>query len=408
MNDLRVNGRRLQECLVGLSQHGRTAQGGVSRVAYSQADIEGREYAIALMWQAGLQVRVDPVGNISGRREGSESGVPAILFGSHIDSVPNGGAYDGALGSMAAIEVVQALAEAGYCNRHPFEVAIWADEESGLIGSRGYVGALSDADLSASGEDGISLADKIRRIDGHPERIGDAKPADGSLTAYVELHVEQGSILESEGIDIGIVQGFVGINHYDVTITGRADHAGTTPMSGRRDALLAGAATVLAVDEIVKSIPGEQVGTVGRLIVRPGAPNVVPGEVELTVELRDLEMAMIESVWRRIQVKLDEIATKHGTRVTHKLRQSLPGALTNPRIRRVIAQAAEVCRLSSRSMPSGAGHDAQNLARICPAGMIFVPSVGGISHSPEESTRPADVENGANVLLQTILQLDQA
>ncbi|NIM49872.1 MAG: hydantoinase/carbamoylase family amidase [Gemmatimonadales bacterium] len=407
MNDLRVNGRRLQEYLVGLSRHGRTAQGGVSRVAYSQADIEGREYTIALMWQAGLQVRVDPVGNIFGCREGSESGAPAILFGSHIDSVPNGGAYDGALGSMAAIEVVQALAEAGYCNRHPLEVAIWADEEGGLIGSRGYVGALSDSDLSASGEDGISLADKIRRIDGHPERIGDAKPADGSITAYVELHVEQGSTLESEGIDIGIVQGFVGINHYDVTITGRADHAGTTPMNARSDALLAAAATVLAVDETVKSIPGEQVGTVGRLCVRPGVPNVVPGEVELTVELRDLEMALIESVWRRIQLKLEEIATGHGIEVAHTLRQSLPGALTDPRIRRAIAKAAEVCCLSSRSMSSGAGHDAQNLARICPAGMIFVPSVGGVSHSPEEHTRPADAENGANVLLQTILQLDQ-
>ncbi len=213
-------------------------------------------------------------------------------------------------------------------------------------------------------------------------------------------------MLDSEKLDIGIVKGFVGINLYDVTIRGVANHAGATPMDRRQNALLAAADLVLAVDRIVQSMPGEQVGTVGRLLVVPGAPNVVPGRVDLTVDLRDLDMAKLGSIWQAINTEMQQIARKYDTEVQHELRQSLAGAPTDSSVRQLLTDVVHDLGLSSKEMPSGAGHDAQLLASICPVGMIFVPSVAGISHSPREYTRPEDVEKGANVLLQGILQLD--
>lgn len=403
----RVSGQRVNQHLTDLSRYGRNPQGGVSRVAYSQADIEGRGFVMELMRAAGLEVRVDPAGNLLGQRPGALAGATPILFGSHIDSVPEGGNYDGDVGSMSAVEVAHTLGEKGYRNRHPLMVAIWADEESGLTGSRGFVGDISAEDLAASGRDGVTLAEKIKRIGGDPARIAEAKHPPGSIAAYLELHIEQGGILDQRGIQIGIVEGIVGINHYDVTIKGFANHAGTTPMDQRQNALLAASELALAVDRIVRSVPGRQVGTVGRLIVKPGAPNVVPGQVDLTVELRDLSMEKIETLWGRIHAELESITAKYGTTFTFFEQHSNVAALSDRAVREVIADAVKGLGLSSQVMASGAGHDAQDLARICPMGMIFVPSLKGISHAPSEHTRPQDVENGANVLLQTVLRLDQ-
>lgn len=403
----RVNGARLNGHLTGLSEFGKNPQGGVSRVAFSDADVAGRRFAMDLMRRASLDVSVDPVGNILGHRAGTRAGAPPIVFGSHIDSVPEGGNYDGDVGSMGAIEVAHTLAEQGYRNRHPLLVAIWADEESGLTGSSGFTGDLRPEDLERPGRDGVPLGEKIRRLGGDPARLAEAKHAPGSVAAYVELHIEQGGILDREGIDIGIVEGIVGIHHYDVTLRGFANHAGTTPMDQRQNAMLAAAELVLAVDRVVRSVPGQQVGTVGRLQVRPGAPNVVPGEVRLTVELRDLSMDKIAMLWERIRVEAEQIAKKHGTSFAFERQHANVAAPTSPEIRAVIADAVRSLGLSSRTMPSGAGHDAQNLARIGPMGMIFVPSERGISHSPLELTRPQDVTNGGNALLQTVLRLDQ-
>ncbi len=404
----RVNGPRVNQHLMDLSRYGHNPQGGVSRVSFSQADIEGRAFVMELMRAAGLAVRVDPAGNILGRREGALPGGLPILFGSHIDSVPEGGNYDGDVGSLSAIEVAQTLGEKAYRNRHPLEVVVWADEESGLTGSRGFIGDLSDEELRAPERDGVPLDQKIKRIGGDPLRLAAAKHGPGTITAYLELHIEQGGILDQQGIQIGIVEGIVGINHYDVTIKGFANHAGTTPMDQRRNALLAASELTLAVDRIVKAAPGRQVGTVGRLIVKPGAPNVIPGEVDLTVELRDLSMEKIESLWDQIYTELQTITAKYGTTFTFFQQHSNVAALSDPKVREVIADAVSGLGLSSQVMPSGAGHDAQDLARICPMGMIFVPSVKGISHAPTELTKPEDVVNGANVLLQTVLRLDQA
>jgi N-carbamoyl-L-amino-acid hydrolase len=402
----RVNGERVNRHLGELARFGANPQGGVTRVAFSEADIAGRHFAMDLMQQAGLSVRIDPVGNIIGERAGSLRGALPILFGSHIDSVPEGGNYDGDVGSVSAIEVAQALSERAYRNRHPLHVVIWCDEESGLTGSRGYIGDLPTGELTSPGRDGVPLADKIRRIGGDPDRLAEARHAPGSIAGYVELHIEQGAILDERGLEIGIVEGIVGIHHYDVTIHGFANHAGTTPMDRRRNALLAAAELTLAVDRIVRSVPGRQVGTVGRLLVRPGAPNVIPGQVDLTVELRDLSTTTITSLWDRIHAEALEIAKKYDTTLDYVLQHTNDPALSDPRIRAVIADAVAGLRLTSQPMPSGAGHDAQDLARIGPMGMIFVPSVKGISHSPLELTRPQDVTNGANVLLQTILRLD--
>ncbi len=403
----RVNGQRVNQHLTDLSRFGRNPQGGVSRIAFGQADIEARAYVMELMRGADLMVRVDPAGNMLGRREGTLPGGAPILFGSHIDSVPEGGNYDGDVGSLSAIEVAQTLGSNAYKNRHPLEVVVWADEESGLTGSRGFIGDLSDEELRAPGRDGVPLDEKIQRIGGNPLRLAEAKHAPGSVAAYVELHIEQGGLLEQQGLQIGIVEGIVGINHYDVTIKGFANHAGTTPMDQRQNALLAASELTLAVDRIVRAEPGRQVGTVGRLIVKPGAPNVIPGEVDLTVEIRDLSMEKIESLWDQIYRELRTITSKYGTTFTFFQQHSNVAALSDPKVRDVIAEAVKGLGLSSQLMPSGAGHDAQDLARICPMGMIFVPSVKGISHAPGEFTRPEDVTNGADVLLQTVLRLDQ-
>ena len=403
----RVNGARVNTHLTGLSQFGTNPQGGVSRVAFSQPDIDGRAFAKDLMRQAGLEASIDTVGNIIGTRAGTRAGAPPLLFGSHIDSVPEGGNYDGDVGSMGAIEVAHTLAERGYKNRHPLHVVIWCDEESGLTGSRGYIGDLPADELRRPGRDGITLAEKIRRIGGDPARIPEARHGPGTIAGYVELHIEQGGILDERGINIGIVEGIVGIHHYDVTLRGFANHAGTTPMDRRRNALLAAAELTLAVDRVVKSVPGRQVGTVGRMLVKPGAPNVIPGQVDLTVELRDLSTEKIERLWTQIHNEALASAKKYDVTLEYTLQHVNPPALSTPAVRTVIADAVQGLGLSSQVMPSGAGHDAQDLARIGPMGMIFVPSVKGISHSPLELTRPDDVTNGANVLLQTILRLDQ-
>ncbi|HEY6220852.1 MAG TPA: hydantoinase/carbamoylase family amidase, partial [Gemmatimonadaceae bacterium] len=237
-------------------------------------------------------------------------------------------------------------------------------------------------------------------------RIGSVRRAKGDIAAYLELHIEQGGILDATGTNIGIVEGIVGIDRWDVTIEGFANHAGTTPMDQRHDAMLAAARFVEAVNRIVTSIPGRQVGTVGRLTAYPGAPNVIPGKVILTLELRDLDATKTKSIYQRIVDESKKIGAQNGTTFSFAETNIHLPALTDPRIQKVIGDSAKQLGLSTRLMPSGAGHDAQAMARLGPAGMIFVPSVSGISHAPRELTRPKDVENGANVLLQTLLTLD--
>ena len=403
---LRVNGQRIMDHILALAEFGKNPQGGVSRVAYGDADKQGREYVLGLMREAKLEVRIDAAGNLIGQRDGSGSSLAPLLIGSHIDSVPEGGNYDGVVGSLGAIEVAQTLAESKVTLRHPLEVVIFQNEEGGLIGSRAMDGELTEKELDLVSRSGKTIREGIKFIGGDPARLGEVRRKKGDIAAYLELHIEQGGNLDSEKINIGVVEGIVGINWWDVTIEGFANHAGTTAMNNRQDALLAAAKFIEAVNRIVTSVPGRQVGTVGRINALPGAPNVIPGKVVLSLELRDLDAAKIKMLYDRVYAEAQSIAAASKTKFDFKeINVNIP-APTDPRIRSVISESARALGLSTKSMPSGAGHDAQDMARLGPVGMIFIPSVGGISHSPREFSHPTDIANGANVLLHTLLKLD--
>jgi N-carbamoyl-L-amino-acid hydrolase len=409
--DLRINARRLRESLEGLSRFGRPAGGafadGVSRVAFSDADVAGRQYAMQLMRECGIKPRIDPVGNIFGSRPGSDENLKPILFGSHIDSVPNGGNFDGDLGSMSAIEVMHTFNEHHVTTRHPLLMVIWPNEEGAFTGSGGATGALEPADL-ARVNNGISMADGIRKLGGDPSRLAEARLRPGAICCYLELHIEQGGILDKSNVPIGVVEGIVSIDQHDVEIRGFANHSGTTPMADRHNALLAAAKLVETVQNVVTREPGRQVGTVGHLEVFPNAPNVVPGLVRLSIELRDLSAEKIARLGEEIQNHAQEIARQTQTEIITRRIEHDPPAAANADIQASIEAAAANLGLKTMRLPSGAGHDAQMAAKIGPMGMIFVPSVDGISHSPKEFSRWQDCANGANVLLQTILLVDRA
>jgi N-carbamoyl-L-amino-acid hydrolase len=410
----RVDAAKRRQRIEALSVFGRPAGGafadGVSRTAYSDADVEGRRYVMAEMKAAGLQPRIDPAGNIFARRDGREPALPPILFGSHIDSVPGGGNFDGDLGSLSALGALDALAAAGVRTRHPLEMVVWAHEESyafgrGLACSRIVAGDFTPADLDEVWN-GFRRADAIRKIGGNPERIAEARRDKGSHHCYLELHIEQGGTLERARVPVGVVQGIVAIDRYDATITGVANHAGTTPIAERHDAMLAAAHLTVAVREAVIRSPGRQVGTVGHIDVTPNSPNVIPGLVHLSVELRDLDSQKLAAIMDDIRARSREIAASTQTTIEFKTMARAEAATAAAEVQGAIERAATSLRLESSRLPSGAGHDAQMMARLGPMGMIFVPSVGGVSHSPKELTHWQDCANGADVLLRAVLEMD--
>ena len=403
---LRVNGQRLNSRLTELAAFGKTPEGGTNRPAYTDADLQARDYATKLMREAKLEVTVDAAGNIIGRRDGSETSLKPLMIGSHIDSVPAGGSYDGQVGSMSAIEVAQTISDNNVRLRHPLEVMIFQNEEGGTIGSAAISRGLTAKDLDVVTNSKKTIRDGIKFIGGDPDRLASVVRRKGDITAYLELHIEQGGILYNEKIDIGVVEGIVGVFWWEVMVEGFANHAGTTPMNQRRDALLAAAKYIEAVNRIVTSIPGRQVGTVGKIQAFPGAFNVVPGKVATSLGLRDLDAAKVQMMFERIQAEVRQIETATGTKFEFKQVTSSKPALTDPTIQKAIAETAKQLELTTKLMPSGAGHDAQEIADICPVGMIFVPSRDGISHSPREFSKPEDITNGANVLLHSLLKLD--
>ena len=404
--EVEVDGVRLNRRLSELTSFGRTLEGGISRVAFSEADREARKLATSWMREAGLAVRIDAAANVIGKREGRDNSLPPLLFGSHLDSVPDGGNYDGQVGSVGAIEVVQCLEERGIATLHPLEVILFTNEENGKTGSRAMAGELVGSELDLPSHTEKSITEGISFLGGDPARIDDARRKPGEVFAFLELHVEQGAVLDRRGIDVGVVEGIVGIERWNVRVDGFANHAGTTPMGERRDALLTAARIVDAVNGIATETEGRQVATVGKIVAHPGAPNVIPGRVELTLEIRDLDMVKIAKLQSAIEIETRRIAAVNGTSVSFEKYYESRGAFADDRLRNVIRESAEVLGLSTLFLPSGAGHDAQSLALIAPMGMIFVPSVDGISHSPKEHTLPEDVEAGANVLLRSVLATD--
>ena len=408
-----VNAERLNATLEALGKIGETPEG-MQRVAFSPADVEGRRYVMDLMGQAGLQVRMDAAGNIIGRREGSARDASAIALGSHVDTVPSGGKYDGALGVLSAIETARTLDDLGITTRHPLEVLVFTNEEGTtfnrwLLGSRAMAGTWDDADLKATDGEGAGLGDYFTRIGGDLVRIEEAVRRKGELHAYLELHIEQGPVLHRAGIPVGVVSGITGRSVYQVVATGMANHAGTTPMDGRRDALLAASRLTLAVNAIVAQEETCRVGTVGTVAVKPtSAVNVIPGEVELGVEFRDVNMESLVQAERRLNEVAREISAATDTEVMVKRLEMGQSCPMGGDMQGVVARAARGLGLESIVIPSGAGHDAQAMANITEAGMIFVPSVNGISHSREEYTTPQNCADGANVLLNAMLELDRA
>ena len=411
----RIDAARLRTRIEALSVFGRPAGGtfadGVTRTAYSDADVEGRRYVMAQMRAAALAPRIDPAGNIFAKRDATERGLPPILFGSHIDSVPNGGNFDGDLGSLSALGAMEAIALAGIRTRHPLEMVVWAHEESfafgrGIACSRIAAGDVTPADMDEVWN-GRRRGDCIRTIGGDPDRILEARRPKGSHHAYLELHIEQGGTLERASVPVGVVEGIVAIHRYDATITGVANHAGTTPIPDRHDAMLAAAHLTIAVREAATRRPGRQVATVGRIDVTPNSPNVIPGLVQLTIEMRDLSPETLVAMMDDVRARAKEIERSTQTTIAFKgLADALP-AFATPEVQSAIERASSFLGLQTMRLPSGAGHDAQNMARIGPMGMIFVPSVGGVSHSSKELTHWQDCANGADVLLRAILEMDR-
>ena len=398
---------RMQDRIDALALFGTNPQGGVSRVAFSVFDLEARNWLQAEMNRLGLEVRVDAAGNIIGRRTGADDTLPPIVFGSHIDSVPGGGNYDGQVGVVGALEVIDLLNANEIVTRHPLEVVSFTDEEGGLSGSRGMIGRLTAAALDTVSHSGLTIREGIARVGGDPENLDDAARKPGDIRAFLELHIEQGAFLHEDKIDIGVVEGIVGIRWWDIVVAGTANHAGTTPMNKRQDAMVAAAKLTLAINSVATELEGRQVATVGRIEAFPGAPNVVPGEVRMSLEIRDLDADKMQKVFDMIDAEAARIADETGATVSfEEIDAAAPPAPTDTRLRDVIAAAAEKLDLTQRRMPSGAGHDAQDMAKIAPTGMIFVPSVSGISHSPNEFTSAQDMANGASVLLHSILAVD--
>jgi N-carbamoyl-L-amino-acid hydrolase len=405
-----INNSRINRTLQELGQLGDSPEG-MDRVAYSSEDIAGRDYTIKLMREAGLETRIDTAGNMIGRRVGSDDSLPAIALGSHTDTVPKGGKYDGALGVMGAIEVIRTLEDQGHRTRHPLEVINFTNEEGTrfhrwLVGSRSMSGLLEQEDLDAVDDDGLPFGPCLADIGGDISRIGEAARSPGELAAYFELHIEQGPYLHRSGTPIGVVTGITGRAVFEVEIEGKANHAGTTPMSTRRDALVSASKLVLAIQKMAAEQEICRVSTVGSIKAVPNAVNVIPGSASIGLEFRDTDMEALAAAEQELRRITDRASTDDVVDIgvhRHRFTTSVP---ITPEMQSLVAEAAENCGFEWESLPSGAGHDAQAVANIAPVAMVFVPSVDGISHSREEYSTPQDCANGAQVLLELLLLAD--
>ncbi|HVP65684.1 MAG TPA: Zn-dependent hydrolase [Anaeromyxobacteraceae bacterium] len=406
-DDLRINGERLSARIARLGQVGAIAGGGVARLALTDQDKEGRDLVAGWMREQGLAVTVDAIGNVVGVRRGKEAG-PPVMTGSHIDTVRTGGRYDGNLGVLAGLEVMATLDDAGVETRRPLAVAFFTNEEGSrfqpdMMGSLVYVGRLPlEKALATVGIDGSTVEENLARI-GY---AGGAPVGQGNrVHAYVELHVEQGPVLEAEGFTIGAVEGVQGISWTEFTLTGQSNHAGTTPMRMRHDAGLVAAEIATFARRLAKELGGHQVATVGALTLSPNLVNVVPNRAVLTVDLRNTDEARLKEAERRLFAFAAEVAGAEGVGLERRALARFEPVAFAPELVSRVESIARGLGHPVRRLPSGAGHDAQILASICPACMIFVPSARGVSHNVEEFTSPVDIEAGGNVLLRLLCEL---
>ena len=408
-DNLRINGGRLWESLMAMHAIGATAKGGNNRQTLTGLDAEGR--ALFQRWceAVGAAVALDDMGNQIARRPGTRPDLPPVVVGSHLDTQPTGGKFDGVAGVLSGLELLRTLDEHGITTDHPIEVVNWTNEEGcrfapSMIASGVYAGAFDkDWAYARTDADGTTFADALAGIGARGDEACTPRP----MKAFVELHIEQGPILEAEGYPIGVVTGGQGLRWLDVTITGRESHAGTTPMDRRKDPLVVAAAVVTAVRELALA-HAPAVATVGELHVEPSSRNTIPGRIRLTLDLRhpdaDTLTALAEATKRLVA---DEAAGQGCAAEVEEVSNSAPVTF-DPAIVAAVRRAAEGLGLAARDIISGAGHDACYVARTAPTGMMFIPCRDGISHNEEESVEPHEVEAGANVLLRTVLDLARA
>jgi beta-ureidopropionase / N-carbamoyl-L-amino-acid hydrolase len=402
----RIDRDRLTGRLATFNRIGALPGGGNCRLALSDEDRAGRDLLVRWMGELGLAVTIDAIGNIIGVRRGREETAP-VMFGSHVDTVGTGGRYDGLYGVLAGLEVCQALGEAGVTTRRPLALVAFTNEEGSrfapyAMGSLVYVGGLAlDAAYAVRGIDGETVGEELKRID----YAGAANPGWLTPHAYLELHIEQGPILEDEGFVIGAVEGITGLAWTEITVTGRAAHAGTTPMHLRRDAAYVAGEITVFLRRLALEMGGNQRCTAGRVELYPNLVNVIAERAVLTVDLRNTDAAQLRAAERELAACLDRLAAQENVSIaTRSLARFEPVAFPTEIVSLVEATARDL-GLPCRRLPSGAGHDAQMMARLCPSGMIFVPSVGGLSHNVNEETKPEHLQAGAEVLLYAVLKL---
>src|SRR5689334_526436 len=402
----KLSDRHLLDTLDELARLGAIEGGGCARLALTDEDKAGRDLVVGWMKALGLDVRIDAIGNVVGVRAGSEN-LPPVMTGSHIDTVRTGGRYDGNYGVLAGLEVVRALNEAKLTTRRPIAVAFFTNEEGArfqpdMMGSLVYAGGLGlNEAYAAVDKDGIAVGDELRRI-GY---LGAAKPGALKPHAFLELHIEQGPILDEEKVQIGVVESVQGISWTEYTVTGVSNHAGTTPMRLRRDAGYLAASVNLFARKLAWEMGGNQVATVGSLSLRPNLINVVPNRAVFAVDLRNTDEAELKQAEARVAAHVAEVAKAERVEVEAKVLARFEPVIFDAGLVDRVEHHAKALSLSTRRMPSGAGHDAQMMQRLCPTAMIFVPSVAGLSHNVMEHTEPSDLIAGAQVLMNLVLEL---
>ncbi|MFW5897250.1 MAG: Zn-dependent hydrolase [Bacillota bacterium] len=406
---MKIDAERFLTDIEELGEIGYSEGEGVTRLALSDEDVRAREWLIAKMEDAGLKVKVDAAGNVIGRMDCGDPDAKTFVIGSHLDTVPQGGKYDGALGVVGGLETARSLMESGVKLPWNLEVIDFTDEEghhfAGTFGSRVMMGSAAREELFGSKAAGApSLADSFQRLGWDPDKVDEARRDPAEFRGYLEMHVEQGGTLEQRGIDIGVVTGIVGIYRYVVEVEGQANHAGTTPMDIRRDALVAVAPVFNLLPEWARARSPEMVATIGDVTVKPGAMNIIPGLCRFTAELRSIEAEDMIRVRDRLDVWLDDHIPDSLMRTVYEK----DGVYLDEQIMSIIESASDAVGVKSVYMPSGAGHDAQSFAPYLPTAMIFVPSHRGISHSPDEYTSPEQLVNGVRVMMATVVGIAEA
>ncbi|UGQ47277.1 Zn-dependent hydrolase [Massilia endophytica] len=406
MNDMRINGRRLWDSLMELAKIGATEKGGVKRLTLTDLDKQGRDLVVGWAKAAGMSVTIDQIGNVFMRRDGTDNSLPPIMTGSHIDTQPTGGKFDGNYGVLAGLEVVRTLNDRGIKTKAPIEVAFWTNEEGSrfvpvMMGSGVFCGAFTlEHAYAAKDTEGKTVREELERI-GYK---GDQVPGQHPIGAYFETHIEQGPVLEDADKVIGVVPAVMGLSWYDCTVTGMEAHAGPTPMHLRKDAMQAAAKIIPEVVAIANRYPPYGRGTVGMMQVFPNSRNVIPGQVKFSIDLRNVNDELLNKMHEEMLAFVDKTASETGLDIRIERVSYYPPCPFHPEVVGAVRSATEKLGYSTMDVVSGAGHDAIYAARVAPSGMIFVPCKDGISHNEIEDAKPEHLEAGCNVLLHAMLE----